>query len=192
MGLPDQSGGSLAPSSSTNSQSSALVLPGNAGPPIATGAGSEPSDPANQTASSSGGSAISDSLSASSRAWGADARGIERHKSPAIPPYSIFRRDHVIMIDCLLDRIVVFPGAVNYDLYTLSKSRSGEMRNTVLRQVARWASAAPAGETPPRVEIHFRVRPDGLRAYYTAYPILEDLRLPMIRENVEEGVRQTP
>jgi hypothetical protein len=93
------------------------------------------------------------------------------------------------MIDCLADRIVVSPGAVNYDLESLLKSRSSELRNTVLRQVARWTSAVPAGETPSRIEIHFRVRPDGLRAYYQAFPILEDVQLPMVRENVEEGVR---
>jgi hypothetical protein len=93
------------------------------------------------------------------------------------------------MIDCLADRIVVSPGAVNYDLESLSKSRAGEVRKTVLRQVVRWTSAVPAGETPPRIEIRFRVRPEGLRAYYEAYPILEDLHLPMVRENVEEGVR---
>jgi len=93
------------------------------------------------------------------------------------------------MIDCLADRIVVSPGAVNYDLESLSTSRSGEVKKTVLRQIARWTSAVPAGETPPRIEIHFRVRPDGLRAYYVAYPLLEDLRLPVLRENVEEGIR---
>jgi hypothetical protein len=90
------------------------------------------------------------------------------------------------MIDCLADRIVLSPGAVHYDVESLSNSWSGEVKKTVLRQVARWTSAVPVGETPPRIEIHFRVRPDGLRAYYTAYPILEDLGLPMVRENVEE------
>ena len=33
--------------------------------------------------------------------------------------------------------------------------------------------------------IRFRVRPDGLRAYYLAYPVLEALRVPMTRENLE-------
>jgi hypothetical protein len=92
------------------------------------------------------------------------------------------------MIDCLPDRIVVSPGALNYDLPSLAKGRSGELRNMVLGQIARWTSAVPPGETPSRIEIHFRVRPDGLRAYYEAYPILEDVHLPMVRESVEESV----
>jgi hypothetical protein len=92
------------------------------------------------------------------------------------------------MIDCLADRIVVSPGAVNYDLESLARSQPGELKKMVLRQIERWTSAAPLGETPPRIEIHFRVRSDGLRAYYQAYPILEDLRLPMVRENADEGV----
>jgi hypothetical protein len=93
------------------------------------------------------------------------------------------------MVDCLADRIVVSPGVINCDLESLSRGRSGEVKKTVLRQIARWTGAVPAGDAPPRVEIHFRVRPDGLRAYYEAYPLLEDLHLPMFRENVEDGVR---
>jgi hypothetical protein len=33
--------------------------------------------------------------------------------------------------------------------------------------------------------IRFRVRPDGLRSYYLAYPALEALHVPMSRENLE-------
>ena len=42
--------------------------------------------------------------------------------------------------------------------------------------------AARVGRVP---RIRFLVRPEGLRSYYLAYPVLDGLRVPMARENVE-------
>jgi hypothetical protein len=49
----------------------------------------------------------------------------------------------------------------------------------------RQATVRP-GDPPYRPMIRFRVRPDGLRAYYMAYPALEGLHVPMTRENLED------
>ena len=84
--------------------------------------------------------------------------------------------------------LVVWVSARSYESVQKYAAQAAKTK-TVLRQVTRWMTAVPAGEIPPRIEIHFRVRPDGLRAYYSAYPILEDLHLPMVRENAEEGTR---
>ena len=53
--------------------------------------------------------------------------------------------------------------------------------------IARHQASVRPGEPPYRPQIRFRVRPDGLRSYYLAYPALESLRVPMSRENVESG-----
>jgi hypothetical protein len=42
------------------------------------------------------------------------------------------------------------------------------------------------GEAPYRPVIRFQVSKEGLRSYFHAYPLLEPLRVPMTRENVEE------
>jgi hypothetical protein len=41
------------------------------------------------------------------------------------------------------------------------------------------------GDEPYQPRIRFRVKRDGLRAYYAAYPALAPLQLPMSRETVE-------
>jgi hypothetical protein len=51
--------------------------------------------------------------------------------------------------------------------------------------IVRRQSTVRPGEPPYRPMIRFRVRPDGLRSYYLAYPALEALHVPMSRENLE-------
>ena len=51
--------------------------------------------------------------------------------------------------------------------------------------IARRQAQVLVGEPPFRPLLRFQIHPDGLRAYYRAYPLLEALRLPMSRENVD-------
>jgi hypothetical protein len=55
----------------------------------------------------------------------------------------------------------------------------------VQKIIARRQATIRQGEMPFRPIIRFRVHPDGLRAYYLAYPALESLGVPMSRENLQ-------
>ena len=41
------------------------------------------------------------------------------------------------------------------------------------------------GEPPYRPLLRFQVHPDALRSYFHVYPLFENLRLPMTRENLD-------
>ena len=59
------------------------------------------------------------------------------------------------------------------------------LSNPVALVDRRQASVRP-GEPPYRPLLRFQVHPDGLRGYYFAYPLLERLRIPMSRENLDK------
>ncbi len=41
------------------------------------------------------------------------------------------------------------------------------------------------GEQPYRPQVRFLVRPDGLLSMHRAYPVLEALRIPLSRQNLD-------
>ena len=51
--------------------------------------------------------------------------------------------------------------------------------------IARRQGTVRPGEPPYRPQVRLLVRPDGLRTYYLAYPLLESLQVPMTRQNLE-------
>jgi hypothetical protein len=57
--------------------------------------------------------------------------------------------------------------------------------------VRRQATVRP-GEPPYRPYIRFQIRPDGLRSYYLAYPVLENLGIPMARQDLEAEEPKKP
>jgi len=95
-------------------------------------------------------------------------------------------RDLLIPIDCYADGVRV-PGVPLIPLSALA--RSDDPKNPLLaavRQIIdRRQSTFRAGEAPYQAHIRFFVRPEGLRAYYLAFPALEVLKAPMTRENVK-------
>ena len=98
----------------------------------------------------------------------------------------IGNRDYVITVECTADTVLV--PAAGLRLATVSLAAPGG-DNSLLQGVRqlierRQASVRP-GEVPYRPQIRFLVQPDGLRSYYTAYPALERLQLPMTRENFQ-------
>jgi hypothetical protein len=95
-------------------------------------------------------------------------------------------RDWIIAVECTRDSLVVSPSGQRIATAELSEhSNSGTvLLDTVRQLVARRQATLRPGETPYRPMIRLRVRPDGLRAYYLAYPILATLHLPMTRENI--------
>ncbi len=95
-------------------------------------------------------------------------------------------RDWVIAVECHADAVVLKPWGYRFAVGGASGSRGEHPLVQKVRQLIerRQASVRP-GEPPYRPLLRFQVRPDGLRAYYFAYPLLEPLRVPMSRESLE-------
>ncbi len=115
------------------------------------------------------------------------------HSAPGrasrLPP----SRDWVITVDCTADSVVVSPGALRFPI---EPQKLGAAENPVLQTVnemiLRRQSMARSDEPAVRPVIHFRVRPEGLRAYYLIYPTLEVLRVPMTRETLPPEPERQP
>jgi hypothetical protein len=107
----------------------------------------------------------------------------------ATPPLGriLGNRDWLIYIECDADGVVVKQGNQRFTLQALSATGGGEhpLVQSVRQMIARRQATIRAGEPPYRPMLRFQVRPDGLRAYYLAYPLLEALQVPMARENVK-------
>ena len=96
-------------------------------------------------------------------------------------------RDFVITIDCYADHVSVFPSGLQYRWTTANTQEIDKaLVQTITNLIARRQASVRPGETPYRPLIRFQVSADGLRTYLRAYPLLEHLRVPMTRENVED------
>lgn len=115
----------------------------------------------------------------------------EDRKTPRTPASPLSRllgsRDLVILIDCRAEGIVVHPSGRVFELDVLTNRGAGEhpLVEAVNQLIVRRQTSVRPGEPPYRPVLRFSIRPDGLRAYYRAFPLLEPLRLPMSRENVD-------
>lgn len=114
--------------------------------------------------------------------------GPTQKPAPA-PPLSrvLGNKDFVITVECRGEAVTVLPGGFVYR-WTASNLEATDkaLAETVANLIARRQASVRPGEPPYRPQIRFAVSPDGLRTYYRAYPLLEPLRVPMTRENVEE------
>ena len=61
-----------------------------------------------------------------------------------------------------------------------------QISSLVKNLIARRQSSVQPGEPPYRPQVRFQVSREGLRTYYHVYPLIEPLRLPMTRENLED------
>lgn len=105
----------------------------------------------------------------------------------AVRPSWVFsNRDWVIPIECTADALVL-PNRQRIEVAALPRGAGpgNPLLEAVTQMIARRQATVPPGELPYQPRIRFLVRPEGLRAYYLAYPALESLRVPMARENVE-------
>lgn len=118
--------------------------------------------------------------------------GGERGKEPPPPsaprpPRLITHRDWIIQVECAADSIWVRSGNQRFPIAQLAGARADD--NALLRfvkqMIDRRQASLPAGEPRFRPQIRFLVRPNGLRAYYQAYPALETLQIPMTRANLD-------
>ena len=95
-------------------------------------------------------------------------------------------RDYVITVECTADGVLVQATGLRLSTASLATPEGDSAFQQAVRQLIerRQASVRP-GEVPYRPQIRFLVRPDGLRSYFTAYPILQSLQIPMTRENYQ-------
>jgi hypothetical protein len=121
------------------------------------------------------------------RVLGNDPNNKPPRPAPARPRPLFGNRDWVINIDCQADSVVLLATGAKIVTTALAPGTTDKnpLREAVERLIARRQATARPGEPPYHPQLRFLVRPDGLRAYYLAYPALEPLRLPMTRENVE-------
>jgi hypothetical protein len=116
------------------------------------------------------------------------AQNPQRKPARAIPPRPgplVGNRDWIISIECTADALVLPSSGQHIAITELAKGGSDRLLEAVQRMIARRQATVRPGEPPYRPMIRFRVRPDGLRSYYLAYPALEALHLPMSRENLD-------
>lgn len=113
-------------------------------------------------------------------------------KNVAARPASLGRvignRDFVITLACYSEGVIVTPGGKSF--VWNAKGDAARMDEAIVRAVSllvtsRQATVRP-GEPPYRPVLRFLVHEQGRRTYHRVYPLLENLRLPMVREDVEE------
>jgi hypothetical protein len=112
-------------------------------------------------------------------------------RQPVSPPPFIHRfgnRDFIIVLECTADAVLVQPWGTRFPLATLPNKPGPDvaMVRSVQQRIAQRQASVRPGEPPYRPLIRFKVRPEGLRAYYQAYPLLEPLGIPMTREDMQE------
>jgi hypothetical protein len=113
------------------------------------------------------------------------------------PGLFINNRDWVIPIECRGDAVIILPAGQQIATAALRSTAGGSnpLLELIQTMIARRQATVRPGEPPYRPMIRFRVRPDGLRSYYLAYPALESLGVPMSRETIdpdEEARRGNP
>jgi hypothetical protein len=95
-------------------------------------------------------------------------------------------RDWVIPLECTADAIVL-PTGVKITAQALSAGDSGAkaLLQGVQELIRRKQATVREGEPEYRPQVRFLVHPEGLRLYHLAYPTLEPLKIPILRQNVE-------
>src|SRR5262249_21090501 len=101
---------------------------------------------------------------------------VAKHARPAPPPLGrvLGNRDWLLYIECRADGVVLKHGNQKFSLATLARQAPGEhpLTAAVREVVARRQATVGPGEPPWRPMLRFQVQPDGLPAYYLAYPLL--------------------
>jgi hypothetical protein len=111
------------------------------------------------------------------------------------PPLPLSRllgnRDWPIAVECQADAVVVRAAGLRVPGVALNPGDpdASHLVEGVRKLIADRQATLRPGEPPYRPILRFQVHREGLRVYYLAYPLLEGLRLPMTRENVEPPPR---
>jgi hypothetical protein len=104
------------------------------------------------------------------------------------PTVLVGNRDWIIAVECTANAVVLPSTGQRIATSSFVKTDNGSeaLLEAMQKMIARRQASVRPGEPPYRPMIRFKVRPDGLRTYYAAYPALEALQIPMSRENVEQ------
>jgi hypothetical protein len=116
-----------------------------------------------------------------------EGKGQAVRGAPAPFPTSVDNRDWIIPVECTADAVILRTPKLELPTAVLrADPKAGPLVVAVVRQMIdrRQATVKP-GEAPYRPMIRFRVRADGQRSYYVAYPLFEGLGLPMARQDLE-------
>lgn len=96
-------------------------------------------------------------------------------------------KDWIIPIECKADGVHL---PLTRQKFPIALLRSYQARHplpgSIQELVRRRQSAVRAGEIPYHPMLRFEVYPDGLQAYHLAYPLLERLGHPMVRQNIRK------
>jgi hypothetical protein len=94
-------------------------------------------------------------------------------------------RDWNIPIVCTSEGLAL-PGGLKITANALATPEGGKaLVKAVQELIARKQATVRDGELAYRPQVRFLVHSEGLRVYHTAYPILEPLQVPILRQNVE-------
>jgi hypothetical protein len=118
----------------------------------------------------------------------------ERRPPPAPrPPRLVGNRDWTILVECTADAVVLYPSGKRFPVQALAEGTASgrSLVETVRGMIARRQAMVRPGEPPYRPQLRFLVRPDGLRTFYQAYPVLDAVQVPMSRQNLaaDEEIR---
>ena len=99
----------------------------------------------------------------------------------------IGNHDYVITLECIAEGVILYPRVELYPINPQANQKVVQqaLLRAVQQQIDRRQASVRAGETPYRPMIRLQVRPEGLGTYYWIYPALQDLHVPMTRENIE-------
>jgi hypothetical protein len=109
-------------------------------------------------------------------------------RKPGPPPLRLGpSRDWVIYVECKADGATLVATGLQVTAKALARDpKSGAPLVAAIRQmVTRRQAALRPGEAPYKPQIRFLVHSEGLRTYYLTYPLLEELQLPMKRQNIQ-------
>ena len=101
----------------------------------------------------------------------------------------VSNRDLIIPIECDADSVIVPAGGSHRILLADLQHKDGaaDLRSAVTDIINRRQSTVRANEVPYRPQVRFLVRPDGLKTYYSAFPALEPLQVPMTRSSLPQA-----
>jgi hypothetical protein len=96
-------------------------------------------------------------------------------------------------VECRGDALVLYPGGRRFSAAAVvaEPETARALVEAVRGMIAHRQAMVRPGDPPYRPQIRFLVRPDGLRTFYLAYPVLEPVQVPMTRQNLdaEEEIR---
>jgi hypothetical protein len=115
----------------------------------------------------------------------------EKRSEPSTIVHRYVRREWNIFVECKADQVVVYPGGTQVPTTSLGGARqvgNQPLLQAIQQMMARRQAVMAStdlNQDAQAPQIRFLVRPDGLRAYFLAFPELSPLKLPMTRENLD-------